>query len=182
MHSREIQGAFRLGFSLLELMIVIAIISLAYLLVFSTMKKSIEKPKALQISNIKSILKEQGMEYEEVEIFCIQKSESCYLYRDSETSKYEEEVALGDVTAYHMDEYDELKEIDFGRFQDYPVSLRFKLHHNGSSSQLVVKNKSGIYYLPAMFGSPSRVESLEDAKKLWMANREQLSDSGEYYK
>lgn len=172
---------FRLGFSLLELMIVIVIISLAYILVFATMKEGVQKPKALQISNIKSILKEQGMEYEDMEIFCIEKSESCYLYRGGELSKYEGEVALGEFTAYRMDENDDLKKIEFGRFQDHPISLRFKLHHNGSSSQLVLENKSAIYYLSAMFAQPIKVESLESAEKLWRANRKELSDSGEFY-
>lgn len=171
----------RRAFSLLELLIVILIISFAYMLVFSSMKTTQEKPKALQISNIKSTLAKQGYDHIDMELFCIAKSNSCYIYRDGDSEKYKEEVSMGELTAYRLDDRNDLQKIDFGRIDDHHISLRFKLHHNGSSSQLILKNATGIYYLPAFFGEPTKTDSIESAKELWLASRDHLRDTGEYY-
>jgi len=171
----------RRAFSLLELLIVILIISFAYMLVFSSMKTAQEKPKALQISNIKSTLSKQGYDHIDMELFCIAKSNSCYIYQDGDTSKYESDISLGDLSVYRLDEHNDLKKIDFGRIDDHHVSLRFRLYHNGSSSQLILQNAKGVYYLPPFFDKPSKVDSVESAKELWLANREYLRDTGEYY-
>ncbi|SFV57188.1 hypothetical protein MNB_SV-6-698 [hydrothermal vent metagenome] len=169
------------AFTLLELLIVILIISFAYMLVFASMKTTQEKPKALQISNIKSTLAKQGYDHIDMELFCLAKSSSCYIYRDGDNEKYEEEVSLGKLSAYRLDERNDLQKIDFGRIDDHQVSLRFKLYHNGSSSQLILKNATGVYYLPPFFGEPVKTDSIESAKELWLANREYLRDTGEYY-
>jgi len=172
---------YRRAFSLLELLIVILIISFAYVLVFSSMRTTQEEPKALQISNIKSTLAKEGYSHKDIELFCIAKSSSCYIYQDGDNSKYDGDIALGDLSAYRLDERNDIQKIDFGRIDDHRVSLRFKLYHNGSSSQLILKNTTGFYYLPPFFDKPTKVDSLESAKKLWLANREYLEDSGEYY-
>ncbi len=171
----------RFAFSLLELMIVIFIISFAYLLIFSSMKKAQEKPKALQVSNLRSLLLSGELRYSDSEFFCIDKSKSCYIYKDGETDKYEEDIALGDLSVYYLDDEESLQEFDFGRYHDRRVSLRFKTYHNGSSSQMIIKSREGIYYLPSFFGKSTKVDSLDKGKEMWIANKERLEDSGEYY-
>ncbi len=171
----------RRAFSLLELLIVIVIISFAYMLVFASMKTKQEKPKPLQISNIKSTLTQQGYDHTDMELFCIAKSNRCYIYQDGENKKYKEDVSLGDLTAYRLDRRNDLQKIDFGRIDDHHVSLRFSMYHNGSSSQLILQNNTGIYYLPPFFGTPTKVDSVDSARDLWLKNRELLKDAGEYY-
>ncbi|MEA3417780.1 MAG: type II secretion system protein [Campylobacterota bacterium] len=175
------QTGSRPAFSLLELMIVILIISLSYVLVFSTYKKSAKKPKSLTPMTLKSTLLDQGLFHTDSEFFCLDKCQSCYLYQDDETGSYEGEVAFGDIKAYTLDQNDNLYQIDFGRYQDHPVCLRFGLHHNGSSSQMVIESKGKFYFLPAFFGEAVEVESLAKAKELWLQHTPLLANNGDYY-
>jgi prepilin-type N-terminal cleavage/methylation domain-containing protein len=177
----DLRSRNRSAFSLLELMIVIIIISLVYALTFSAMRKSQKEPKALQVSNMKSILLEQNLSHTESEFFCLDKCSRCYLYQDGETTEYGGKVTLGDLTVYTIDRSDKLEKVDFGRYHDHRVCLRFKLHYNGSSSQMVIQNKSGIYYLPALFGETVKADSLEEAEKLWLEYADLLKDRGAYY-
>ena len=171
----------RQAFSLLELLIVIVIISFSYMLVFSSMQHAQNKPKALGAANLKSTLGEQGLLHTDSELFCLDKCKKCYLYQNGETTVYEGDLALGDLTIYHMGEDERLEKVDFGRYQDHPVCLRFILHHNGSSSQMVIRNKAGIYYLPALFGKTIKTASLEEAETLWLNYADLLADSGEFF-
>jgi hypothetical protein len=74
-----------------------------------------------------------------------------------------------------------LEKLDFGRFQDHPVCLRFKLYENGSSSKMVIKSDRGIYYMPAMFGKTIKTASLEEAEVYWNRHRASFTDNGEIY-
>lgn len=169
------------AFSLLELLVVIAIISLSYMLVFSSMQRTQSKPKALGVENLKSILSGQGLLHTDSELFCLDKCQKCYLYQNGETTEYEGDLALDDPTVYQMGKDEKLEKVNFGRYQDHPVCLRFRLHHNGSSSQMVIRNRTGIYYLPALFGETIKTASLEEAERLWLKYTDLLADSGEFY-
>jgi len=171
----------RQAFSLLELLIVIAIISFSYMLVFSSMQRTQSKPKALRIENLKLTLGEQGLLQTDSELFCLDKCQKCYLYQNGETTAYEGDLALGDLTVYIMGRDDRLGKVDFGRYQDHPVCLRFALHHNGSSSQMVIRDTTGIYYLSALFGKTIKTASLEEAEALWLKYTDLLADNGEFY-
>ena len=175
------RSGFRPAFSLLELMIVIIIITMVYALVFASMQRGEKEPKALQAGNLKSTLLEQGNAHVKGEFFCLDKCTSCYLYRDGEVNKYEGKLALGDIAAYQMGANRKLEKIDFGRYQDHPVSLRFKFRSNGSSSKMVIQNKSGIYYLPSLFGATAKTASLEEAEELWLKYSDLLEDNGGFY-
>ena len=177
----KLWGTGRKAFSLLELMIVIVMISIVYTLVFAAMQKREKEPNAMKAENIKSILQSQGFSHTDGEFFCLDKCSQCYLYQNDETVKYEGKLALGGLVVYNMGINNKLEKMDFGRFQDHPVCLRFKLYHNGSSSQMVVKNRTGIYYIPALFGNVEKVKSLEEAESLWLKYSEQLKESGSYY-
>ena len=179
--SQNLKHKWHPAFSLLELMIVIIIISLVYALTFASMQKSQKEPKALQAKNLKSTLLEQGLGHAEGEFFCLDKCAQCFLYQNGETTEYGGKLALGDLTVYRMERNGKLEKVDFGRYRDHPVCLRFKLHHNGSSTQMVIQNKSGIYYLPALFGETTQTDSLEEAERLWQKYTSLLEDSGEYY-
>lgn len=171
----------RQAFSLLELMIVILIMSFAYMLVFGSMQRTQGAPKTLKAENLRNNLALQGLFYSESEFFCLDKCQKCYLYKEGETTDYESKMALGDLTVYRMDRDDKLTKIDFGRYLDHPVCLRFAMHHNGSTSQLVIQDKMGIYYLPSLFGKTMKINSLEEAEELWLKNTDTLADSGEFY-
>lgn len=177
----QVRNTERRAFSLLELMIVILIISFTYMLLFASMQRAENKPKALTAENLKSTLIKQGVHHKEAELFCLNQCQSCYLYQNGETTPYKGELALGDLEVYEMDKDDKLAKIDFGRYEDHDVCLRFVLHHNSSSSQMVIKTKNGIYYLPTLFGEVAKMASLEEAEERWLAYTEALKDNGEFY-
>ena len=52
---------------------------------------------------------------------------------------------------------------------------------NGSSTQLILKNEEGSYFLPAFFGDPQRFSTPEEAKEYWLKNTTLASDSGAFY-
>ncbi len=182
MYSRDYRlTPLRQAFSLIELMVVILIMSFSYMLVFASMQRTESKPKALNAKNLKGSLAKQGLLYSDTELFCLDKCQQCYLYTSGETTDYEGDLKLGDLTAYQIDADNKLEKIEFGRYQDHPVCLRFSLYHNGSSSQLVIQDKTGIYYLPSLFGKTIKTNSLEEAEQLWLQGTHILADSGGFY-
>ena len=54
-------------------------------------------------------------------------------------------------------------------------------YNNGSSTQIILKNDKGSYFLPAFFGEPQEFASPEEAKEYWLRNSTAVSDSGEFY-
>jgi len=171
----------RYAFSLLELLVVIFIISFAYLLVFASMRQKLDKPKILEVANLRVTLLNKELRYTDGEFFCIEKSQNCYIYKNGTTKRYKGKLSLSNLEIYFVDSKEGLSEFEFGRYQGERISLRFKTYKNGSSSPMIIKNKKAIYYLPAFFGKTKRVDSLEKAKELWIANNKSLEDSSEYY-
>jgi hypothetical protein len=54
-------------------------------------------------------------------------------------------------------------------------------YNNGSSTQIILENEKGAYFLPAFFGEAKQFDSPEDAKDYWLERSHLVSSSGEYY-
>ena len=171
----------RNAFSLLELIIVVMLISVSYMLIFSSMQKSSSEAKALSPLTLKSILLDQNLSSTEAEFFCLNKCKVCFLHQYGETVQYEGKLDLEKLVVYKIDADDNSYKVDFGRLEDHPVCLRFSLHTNGSSSQMIIEKDRRFYYLPTYFGSPIETDSLSEAQKLWIEPTKILLNSGEYY-
>nr|MBL0721171.1 type II secretion system protein [Sulfurovaceae bacterium] len=91
----------REAFSLLELLIVIMIISLSYMLVFSSMQKASTEPKALTPLNLKSTLLENEA-IGDRELFCIENSRQCFIYKDGAVTPYKGKLSLKDIIVYKI--------------------------------------------------------------------------------
>jgi len=152
-------------------------------MVFSTFKRKEEKPKVLDPTTLpiefRKAFKGQG----EVELFCIRKCQECYVMKEQEISPYEGEIHLGrEVEVYLLDSDNHLVHIDdFGRIKDEKVCLRYHLYANGSTTQMVLKNSEGVYYLPSFFGKAQKVAEMDEAKELWIKEEYDLKDSGSFY-
>jgi prepilin-type N-terminal cleavage/methylation domain-containing protein len=171
------QGAF----SLLELLIVILIISVAYMLAFASMKEEAKSKKPLHIDSLRTTLLSGDLNHTDGEFFCIDHSKSCYVYKNGTTTRYKGKLALGELEVYYVDEEQRLTKVEYGRHDGHRLSLRLQSYHNGSSKPLIIKNQEGIYYLPSFFGMTQKVDSLDSAKEMWLANRDILKDSSQYY-
>jgi len=90
-------------------------------------------------------------------------------------------IDLKGVEAYTLDERESLSPLEYGRYQDQKICLRLDFYKNGSSTQIILKNREGVYFLPAFFGTPQKVDTLEEAKELWLKNSTLASNSGDFY-
>jgi prepilin-type N-terminal cleavage/methylation domain-containing protein len=171
------------GFSLIELLVVIIIISIVYFLGFSGIEKPESKPKALTPLNLKSTFMRSELFHGEATLMCLDKCRSCYLRRGINDSfkAYKDGIDLKNTEAYTLDERESLQRLEYGRYKDKKICLVLDFHRNGSSTQIILKNKNGVYFLPAFFEEAKKVDSLEDAKELWLKNNDLISNSGEFY-
>jgi len=171
------------AFTLLELMVVIFIMSIVTAMVFSTLKRKEEKVNILDSTTLPSEFRKAFKGQGDVELFCVNKSKECYIMKGREISPYKGEVNFGnEVEIYLLDSDNHfVKTDDFGRIKDKKVSFRYHLYPNGSTTQMVIKNSDGIYYLPSYFGKAQKVAEMDEAKELWIKEDYDLKDSGSFY-
>jgi len=177
------QPCWHRGFSLIELLLVIFIVSLVYFLGFSTVEKSEKKARAVTPLTLKTEIRDSSLFQGEGTLICINRCRTCYLRKDiaSPFEKIAQPIALGTLQVYSVNHNNELYKHDFGRYQDSKICLLMDFYHNGSSSQLILQNSKGIYFLPSFFGSPQKVSSLEEAKEMWLSGTDMVKDQGDYY-
>jgi prepilin-type N-terminal cleavage/methylation domain-containing protein len=171
------------GFSLIELLIVILIVSIVYFLGFEGIEMGKKKPKALTPLNLKSNIISSEHFSGEATLLCINQCRSCYL-RENVSSGFQEytmPIALTNIKAYTIDTYDGLTRIEYGRYQDAKICLIIDFYNNGSSTQIILENDEEAYFLPAFFGEPKAFSSPEEAKEYWLRNSAVVSNSGEFY-
>lgn len=171
------------GFSLLELIVVVLIVSLIGFLVFSTAVKQQQKVAVLDPTTLPSTLRKSFKGQGDVELFCIKKCKECYVLQGENISPYDGDIDLGEELEIHLlDDANRFVEIDeLGRIKDKKVCFRYHLYANGSTTQMVIVNKKGIYYLPSYFTKATKVADMEEAKELWVKEDYSLRDSGSFY-
>jgi prepilin-type N-terminal cleavage/methylation domain-containing protein len=171
------------GYSLIELLIVILIVSMVYFLGFSGFEKPKNEPKALTALNLKStIMKAEGY-HGKATLMCTKKCRLCYLRKGvtGMFKPYTHGIDLKNTEAYTVDERDSLLRLEYGRYKDEKVCLVIDFYNNGSSTQIILKNEDGIFFLPSFFQEAQKVGALSDAKALWLKNSDLVSDSGKFY-
>ncbi|KYJ86951.1 prepilin-type N-terminal cleavage/methylation domain-containing protein [Sulfurovum riftiae] len=173
----------RSAFSLLELLVVIVIVSIVYFLGFEGVEKSENKPKALTALNLKTTIENSELFNEEGTLICINQCRNCYLRKDitSPFEAYENKIDLAGSKTYTLDAQETLLEIEGGRYQDKKICLEMNFYKNGSSTQLILENRHGIYFLPAYFGEAQKVDSLEEARELWLRDSRLAAGNGDFY-
>lgn len=181
--NHRVQQNFSQGFTLVEFIIVIFIVSLVYYLGFSGFEVHKAKPKALTILNLKSSIVNAKSFQGQASLLCTDKCRSCFLRKDINTpfQPYSNPVDLSNIKAYIVDNRDNLLEIEYERYKDKRICLQIDFFPNGSSTQMILEDKKGAYFLPAFFGEPKKFDSPEDAKEYWVERANLVSDSGDYY-
>ena len=171
------------AFTLIELIIVVMIISLVGFMVFSEAVKHTQKPEVLEPMTLKSTLKKLYTAHEEIEFICTKNTKKCFIAQNQELTPYNEVVDFGeDLELYIVDNDNQLQQLEeMGRVKDEKISLRYILYANGSTSELILKNSSGVYYLPTYFGETQKLEELEEAKEIWIKSKYSLKDTGDFY-
>lgn len=177
------QGGFSKAFSLIELLIVILIISIVYFLGFSSIEKRENNTQALTPLNLKSSIQKSALFQGMGTFVCIDNCKSCYLRKDvnSPFEAYENAIDLKGIEAYTLDARDALLEMEYGRYQDEEICLVLHFYANGSSTKMILKQEDDVYFLPAFFDVPQKVDSLDEAKELWLEHVPLVSNSGDIY-
>jgi len=170
----------RRAFSLLELLIVIMIISISYMLVFSSMQKASTEPKSLTPLNLRLSLLDSNITGER-EFLCINNSQQCFIYQYNEMIPYKYKVSLQDIKVYKVNSEENAYQVDYGRFKDKKISLRFDIYANGSSTQMIIEQNKKFFYIPTFFGKTQVVSSLDEAKDLWIKPTEIIKNDGDFY-
>jgi len=165
------------GFSLIELLIVIAIISLFGFLVFDFLKKVEIKQDPYRIKNLKKILQNYG----DTELLCINKCTECFTRIPGSNEFQATDSDLKELQAYTLDKNSNPQKIEFGRFKDRPICLRYRHYANGSNTQIILGSDEKFFYFPSYFGEVSVHNSLENAAEAWVEGEETLRSRGNYY-
>jgi prepilin-type N-terminal cleavage/methylation domain-containing protein len=177
------QPAKRSGFSLLELIVVVLIVSLIGFLVFSSAIKQQKRAEVIDPTTLQKTFRQAFKGQGDVELFCINQCRECYVIKGKEITPYDGGIDFGkDVEIHLLDKSNHWIQLDeIGRIKDKKICLRYHLYSNGSTTQMVISNDKGIYYLPSYFGKAKRVNDMEEAKELWIKSEYDLRDSGSYY-
>jgi len=178
-----LNGRVRKAFTLIELLIVIFIISLVYFLGFSDISLNKDRPKALTPLNLKDTISQAKWFEGKVSLLCVNQCKTCLLRKDisSAYAPYSSGVDLSNIKAYTLDAADNLARIEYERYNDQKICLQMDFYPNGSSTQIILQNDEGAYFIPAYFENAKRFDSPEDAKEYWLQNTKLVSSSGDYY-
>jgi len=173
----------RKGFSLIELLMVIMIVSLVYFVGFSRVHLDKPKPKALTPLNLKDNIVNSKFFNGHATLMCVNKCKQCYLRQGLSGSfkPYANKIDLKNIKAYTLDERDSLRRIEYRRFNDQKVCLVMDFYNNGSSTQIILEDDKGSYFLPAFFGEAKKFDSPSDAKEYWLKQSQSVSSSGDFY-
>lgn len=171
------------GFSLLELLIVILIISMVYFLGFNGIELGDKRPKALNPLNLKETLLSSHTLTTKATLLCVNNCRNCYIRANisSPFTEYESPIDLENIKAYTLDSDDALNLIEYERYQDQKICLIMDFYPNGSSTQIILEDEQQSYFLPAFFGQPQVFPSPEEAKEYWLRNSAAVSNSGDFY-
>ncbi|NOR55748.1 MAG: prepilin-type N-terminal cleavage/methylation domain-containing protein [Sulfurovum sp.] len=171
------------AFTLIELLIVILIVSLVYFLGFSGVEIHKSKPKALTPLNLKTLILDSPEYAGKASLLCLNKCTICLIRPDinSPYKEYEGTLALGNIKAYVLDRDDILEDIEYERYDDQPICLKMDFYPNGSSTQIILENETGTYFLPAHLEAVKTFDSTSDARTYWLEGAQLVSDQGDYY-
>ncbi len=167
----------------MELIIVVVLVGVLFSIGASNFKIVKSQPKALTPLNLKESIIKSDLFNDHATLMCVDKCRKCYLREgvSSAFKAYENKIDLTDIKAYTLDERESLRELEYERFNDQKICLVMDFYSNGSSTQMILEDDKGAYFLPAFFGEPKRFDSPADAKAYWLEQSRAVSNSGEYY-
>jgi prepilin-type N-terminal cleavage/methylation domain-containing protein len=173
----------RSAFSLLELLVVIMIVSMVYYLGFEGVKTEKKRVEALTPDTLKTTLIKSEAFEGEATLLCGDQCKQCY-WRASQVGvfhPYKNKIDLENLKVYTVDKNDLPVLVKPGRYHDRKICLKMDFYQNGSTTQMIIENQKGIYFLPSYFGEPKKAASLEEAKVLWTQARRAAEGHGDFY-
>lgn len=177
------RAKYHKGFSLIELLIVILILSIVYFLGFDGLSVNKPKPKTLTPLTLKSTLSSIFPLGEYSTFICTDGCTKCYWRSGIQMpfEPYAQSINLGDIKVYTIDSEDSLTPVEYERYHDNPICLMVDVYPNGSSTQLIIEDSKQSYFLPSFLGETHIFSSPDEAKEYWVQKSKTLFNSGDFY-
>ncbi|NPA50746.1 MAG: prepilin-type N-terminal cleavage/methylation domain-containing protein [Epsilonproteobacteria bacterium] len=171
----------RSGFTLVELLLAIFLVSLFAYFVFAT-PRTFEEPKVeVNITNLPQFL--QTNLKGDGELVCINNCKECYFLTGSikSPSPIPFPLALKVENEYILDRSDNPVKIERGRFKDQKVCLRLRHYKNGSISQVILELEDRYIFIPSFFGEGKEFGSLGEAADWWIKDNKKFDSKSNWY-
>ena len=173
----------RRAFTLIELIIVILLMMLMFYIGASMLLPSFhKKPERFTPTNLKKTLLEATGGTQGTLLCTGEPCRTCYFRPDIQTpfEKIKAAIDLGKLQSFIVDANGHIKTLRFERYHDRPICLVMHFYPNGSSTPLIIQNEKGVYYIPSLFGSASRYDTLAKARDAWLKTKKQVLEERLY--
>ncbi len=172
----------RSAFTLIELIIVIAIVGIVYYIGFEGFKL-IVRPPAATLKTLAKTLRASPAFAEGGTLMCLDRCRTCY-FRKNISENFEKiglRTSLENSVVYKEESAGYMDEATFGRYDDHPICLSLPVYRGGILAPTVIK-KEGKFYLIGGFSAQTRAfSSLSQANEARNADRETLTQTGAFF-
>lgn len=170
------------GFTLIELIIVIVLISTTYLLVFSNNSFKVKRSEIkLDFYNLKEYLLRNFEFKNELKLSCIEEDLMCYIIVDGKANenlkiqKFLKKVP--DVYKYNADRV----KVDFGElkvnYMNYKVIFELKIDRDYKTNEFIVDTQDNIFVFNSILAKPMLYKSLDESMEVFNINKIKVKDA-----
>ncbi len=170
------------GFTLIELIIVIALISSTYFLVFSNNSFSVKKNETkLDFYNLKEYLLSNFEFKNELKFSCIEEDLMCYIIIDgkiNENLKIQKFLKkIPDVYKYNADSI----KVDFAElkinYMNYKVIFELKIDKDYKTNEFIVDTQDNVLIFNSIFTRPIAYKTLNESLEVFNINKTKVKDA-----
>ena len=171
------------GFTLIELVIVILIISIVYLLIFSNNSFNIKnQEEKITLYNLKDFLLKNFEFEKELSFLCIEKDFSCYVKTDG---KIVEDFKINhffiktpDIYEYNIEERRvNFKDLRIENF-DYKVVFELKINSDYKTNEFILDTlENKVYVFNSIFTRPKLYETLNESFEAFNLSQIEVKDA-----
>jgi prepilin-type N-terminal cleavage/methylation domain-containing protein len=171
---------FKKGFTLVELLLAIFLVSLMAYFVFSTPRGATMPKIEINATNLPFYLQENLKG--DGELICVGKScKECYFLTNNSVAKASFPLNIKVLNQYIIDRNENPIKIKRGRFNDKPICLRIYHYKNGSISPTILETTKNYLFIGSYFKEGKEFSSLNDAIEYWLNDSDKLRSKGEWY-
>ena len=172
----------RRAFSLIELIIVIAVIGTVYYLGFQGFK-TITAPAPVSLETLPKYIREIPRFRQGGTLLCTDRCNTCYFRSDPSLpfEKLSVRFALRHPVRYEILPEGRLRKISTERYADKPICFSLSIHRGGTLSPTVVKNEKGYFLIGGFSPEALRFDSLSELKEALSKRRAVLENRGDFY-
>ncbi len=170
------------GFTLIELIIVIVLISTTYLLVFSNNSFKVKKSEIkLDFYNLKEYLLSNFEFKNELKLSCIEEDLMCYIIVDGKANEnLKIQKLLKKVPEVYKYNADRVK-VDFGElkvnYMNYKVIFELKIDRDYKTNEFIVDTQDNIFVFNSILAKPMLYKSLDESMEVFNINKIKVKDA-----